>query len=75
MRDDKLDLTQEENTLNDRRAELYFAWARSEEAKNATAIKQLTERIQCLTAQLADRENKLAAADRLIVSLRPPQAR
>ncbi|WP_441249254.1 hypothetical protein [Kitasatospora sp. McL0602] len=71
MREEKLGLTQEESTLNDRRAELYFAWARSEE--NAATVRQLNDRIQLLTAQIADSERRRLAADQLIRTLLPPR--
>ncbi|MFF0065448.1 hypothetical protein ACFYRC_28575 [Streptomyces sp. NPDC005279] len=70
LQDDQLDITEEESELNDRRAELYFAWARSEEAKLKTTTRPLADHIKQLSAQLADRDQKLAAADQLIAGLR-----
>ncbi|MCM2389578.1 hypothetical protein [Streptomyces albipurpureus] len=69
MREDRLGLVEEESELNDRRARLFFEWARSEEAKNAVSAKQLEQ----LSAQLTTTEAMLKAADQLILRLRPPE--
>ena len=62
---DRLGLTESENELNNRRAELYFAWARSQEVRSS---KQ-AESIHGLKAEVAGLEDKLKAAEQLIMTL------
>jgi chromosome segregation ATPase len=74
MRGERLSLTAEESKLNDRRADLYFAWARSEELKANGLKRQLADTVRQHAVEVSDREQKLAAADQLIVGLRSPRA-
>lgn len=74
MRRERLSLTVEESELNDRRADLYFAWARSEELKANGLTRQLADTVRQHAVEVSEREQKLAAADQLIVGLRSSRA-
>lgn len=69
LQEDRLQLMREDSALNDRKAHLYFTWARSEEAKSAATARMLEQ----LQARLTHTETMLKAADQLILRLRPPE--